>query len=441
MRYSQVFKNSVSKEVDRNSISSQPDLSVIRNQIQIKLLERLDSSLLNLSDFKNKREKLINEILNLFKQEKLILSKTQMNRLTEDLVNSILGLGILEPLINDDEVSEIMVNGENYVYIEKEGHLFPTNIKLLNEKQIYHLIDKIISPLGLRVDESSPMVDARLPDGSRINIIIPPLSLVGPVITIRKFNLKLFSLDQLVELGTLSPEMLKFLKAVITGRCNIIISGGTGSGKTTFLNALSTIIPLDERLITIEDAAELKLAQPHVISLESRPPNIENKGEISIRDLVRNSLRMRPDRIIIGEVRGKEALDMLQAMNTGHDGSLTTIHANSPEDLISRLETITLMSDVNLSTHSVKRMITAALDLVIHIRRYSDGKRRIAYISEIFLNDEEVRVKDIFVFEQEGVGSNGEVLGNFYSTGNVPNFYKKLLSKGVNLDEEIFYKT
>lgn len=433
VRNSLISKKNFFKKSDESIINSQPDLSEIRNQIQIKLLEKLDSSLFNIPDFKNKRERLIKEIINLFKEEKIILSRTQMNNLIEDLINSILGLGRLEPLINDDKISEIMVNGENYIYIERDGHIYQTKIKLSSEEQLYHLIDKIISPLGLRVDESSPMVDARLPDGSRINVIIPPLSLVGPIITIRKFILKLFSLDQLVKIGTLSNEMVKFLKSVIMGRCNIIVSGGTGSGKTTFLNALSTVIPSDERLVTIEDAAELKLAQPHVISLESRPPNIEGKGEITIRDLVRNALRMRPDRIIIGEVRGKEALDMLQAMNTGHDGSLTTVHANSPEDLISRLETITLMSDINLSTKSVKRMIIAALDLIIHMERFPDGKRRVTKISEILLEKEDVKVKDIFVFKQEGVDSDGEVLGNFYYTGNMPNFYNKLLSQGIKL--------
>ncbi|MFH1584341.1 MAG: CpaF family protein [Actinomycetota bacterium] len=433
VRNSLISEKNFFKKSDESIVNSQPDLSEIRNQIQIKLLEKLDSSLFNIPDFENKRERLIKEIINLFKEEKIILSRTQMNNLIEDLINSILGLGRLEPLINDSEISEIMVNGENYIYIERDGHIYQTKIKLSSEEQLYHLIDKIISPLGLRVDESSPMVDARLPDGSRINVIIPPLSLVGPIITIRKFILKLFSLDQLVEIGTLSNEMVEFLKSVIVGRCNIIISGGTGSGKTTFLNALSTVIPSDERLVTIEDAAELKLAQPHVISLESRPPNIEGKGEITIRDLVRNALRMRPDRIIIGEVRGKEALDMLQAMNTGHDGSLTTVHANSPEDLISRLETITLMSDVNLSTKSVKRMIIAALDLIIHMERFPDGKRRVTKISEILLEREDVKVKDIFVFKQEGVDSDGEVLGNFYYTGNMPNFYNKLLSQGIKL--------
>lgn len=425
---------------DLSKMNSHEDLNEIRNLIQYKLLERLDSSILNVSNFNDKREKLIMEILSLLKQEKIILSKTQINMLIENLINSILGLGILEPLINDEDISEVMVNGKNYIYIEKEGHIYQTNIRLSSDKQLYHLIDKIISPLGLRVDESSPMVDARLPDGSRINVIIPPLSLIGPVITIRKFNLRLFSLDQLVKLGTLNYKIVQFLKAVILGRCNIIISGRTGSGKTTFLNALSTIISPDERLITIEDAAELKLAQPHIITLESRPPNIEGKGEITIRDLVRNALRMRPDRIIIGEVRGKETLDMLQAMNTGHDGSLATVHANSPKDLISRLETMTLMSDINLSTNSVKRMIVAALHLIIHLDRFPDGKRRITNISEVLFNNKEIEVKDILVFKQEGVSSKGELMGNFLPTGYIPNFYNKLISQGIELNNEIFDK-
>jgi pilus assembly protein CpaF len=353
--------------------------------------------------------------------------------LVDDLMAEIGGFGPIEPLLHDETITEVMVNGPRQVYIERRGKLELTNVVFRNEDHVMHVIDRIIAPLGRRVDESSPRVDARLPDGSRVNAIIPPLSLIGPVITIRKFATKPYTVDDLVRFGTATPDMFDFLQACVEARLNIFVSGGTGSGKTTFLNVLSSFIPNDERIVTIEDAAELQLHQEHVITLESRPPNLEGEGEIPIRLLLRNALHMRPDRIIVGECRGGEALDMLQAMNCGHDGSLSTGHSNSPRDMLSRLETMVLMSGWELPLRSIREQVASAIDLIVHTARLKDGSRKVVNITEVYgIEDDEVQTQDIFVFEQTGV-EDGKIQGRLKPTGIRPTFMGKFRELGVAL--------
>ncbi|NSW83228.1 MAG: CpaF family protein [Syntrophothermus sp.] len=368
-----------------------------------------------------------------------VLLRVERERIMAQVLDEILGFGPITPLLEDEDVSEIMVNGPHQVYVERKGKLEPVNIGFRDDEHVLHVIEKIISPLGRRIDESMPMVDARLPDGSRVNAIIPPLALNGPVLTIRKFGSDPLTIEDLIRFGTLTPAMAKFLEACVKGRLNIVVSGGTGAGKTSTLNVLSSFIPGDERIITIEDAAELQLSQEHVVSLETRPPNIEGKGAITIRDLVRNSLRMRPDRIVVGEVRGGEALDMLQAMNTGHDGSLTTGHSNSPRDMISRLETMVLMAGMELPVKAIREQIASALDLIVHQARMKDGTRKITHITEVTgMEGDVVVLQDIFVFEQTGVDAKGRVLGRHRATGIRPRFLDKLAAAGINLSAEIF---
>ncbi|WP_197046663.1 CpaF family protein [Oceanobacillus salinisoli] len=360
-------------------------------------------------------------------------------KIVDELTNDLTGFGPINPLLLDDDVSEIMVNGPNRVYCERKGKLVLTDVKFRDNEHVMHVIEKIVAPLGRRVDESSPMVDARLPDGSRVNAIIPPLSLNGPTITIRKFSEDPFVIDDLVQFGTLTKEMAIFLDACVKARLNMFVSGGTGSGKTTTLNVLSNFIPSDERIVTIEDAAELQLGQDHVVSLESRPPNIEGKGAITIRDLVRNSLRMRPDRVVIGEVRGAEALDMLQAMNTGHDGSLATGHSNSPRDMISRLETMVLMAGVDLPVKAIREQIAGAIDVIIQQSRLKDGSRKITKITEVQgLEGDIIVLQDIFTYEQKGLDENGKVIGELMSTGVRPKFYERLENSGITISSEVF---
>jgi len=368
-----------------------------------------------------------------------VLLRVERERIMAQVLDEILGFGPITPLLEDEDVSEIMVNGPYQVYVERKGKLEPANISFRDDEHVLHVIEKIISPLGRRIDESMPMVDARLPDGSRVNAIIPPLALNGPVLTIRKFASNPLTIEDLIRFGTLTPAMAKFLEACVKGRLNIVVSGGTGAGKTSTLNVLSSFIPGDERIITIEDAAELQLSQEHVVSLETRPPNIEGKGAITIRDLVRNSLRMRPDRIVVGEVRGGEALDMLQAMNTGHDGSLTTGHSNSPRDMISRLETMVLMAGMDLPVKAIREQIASALDLIVHQARLKDGTRKVTHITEVTgMEGDVVVLQDIFVFEQTGVDAKGRVLGRHRATGIRPRFLDKLAAAGINLSPEIF---
>lgn len=360
-------------------------------------------------------------------------------RLIADIRDEVLGLGPIEALRKDDAITEIMVNGPRQVFVERMGKLELTDAKFHDTAHLMNIIERILTPLGRRVDESSPLVDARLEDGSRVNIIIPPLSLVGPCLTIRKFSKTPLSVDNLISFGTMDEKMATFLRACVKARINILVSGGTGSGKTTTLNVISSFIPEGERIVTIKDAAELRLQQQHVVTLEARPANLEGKGAITIRDLVRNALRMRPDRIIVGEVRTGEALDMLQAMNTGHDGSLTTAHANSPRDVLSRLETMVMMSGLELPERAIREQISSAIDLIIHQARLRDGSRKITYITEVQkMEGTTITTQDIFRFEQTGFDNNGKILGHFVPTGLRPSFLEKFEISGIKLPDGFF---
>ena len=361
-------------------------------------------------------------------------------RLIKEISDEALGLGPLEDLISDSTISDILVNGKDQVYIERDGKLILTSKRFISNDQVKQIIERIISPLGRRIDESVPMVDARLPDGSRVNAIIPPLSLVGPTLSIRKFGRERLTIDDLLRIGTLDEKIRDFVAACIQVRKNIIVSGGTGSGKTTVLNILSGFIPENERILTIEDAAELKLRQKHWVRLESRAPNIEGRGAVTGRDLFRNTLRMRPDRIIIGECRGAESLDMLQAMNTGHDGSLTTIHANSPRDVVTRLDSMILMSGVELPIRAIREMISSAVNIIIHTARLSDGTRKITEVSELvgMSDDLHIEMKDVFVFKQTGFDSAGKIVGAFHGTGYLPSFLAEIEMRGIPLSKDIF---
>ncbi|MBB5173482.1 CpaF family protein [Texcoconibacillus texcoconensis] len=360
-------------------------------------------------------------------------------QLVDRVIDELTGYGPITTLLKDKDVSEIMVNGPKQIYVEKKGQIVQSPMQFRDDDHVLQVIEKIVSPLGRRIDESSPMVDARLEDGSRVNAIIPPLSLVGPSITIRKFPESRLNIDDLIRFGTLSEQMAKFLDGCVKARLNVFISGGTGSGKTTLLNVLSNFIQLDERIVTIEDAAELQLGQDHVVSLETRPPNIEGKGEVTIRDLVKNSLRMRPDRVIIGEVRSAEALDMLQAMNTGHDGSLATGHANTPRDMIARLETMVLMAGIDLPLRAIRDQIAGAVDLIIQQSRLKDGSRKITHVTEVIgMEGDTIVLQDIFVFKQTSMGADGKIQGEFVSTGIRPYCAEKLERYGIHLPSEWF---
>ena len=360
-------------------------------------------------------------------------------RLTEDVLNEAVGLGPMEALLADDSVTEIMVNSFNDIYVERSGRLQKSDVNYSSHKAVLSTIERIVSPLGRRIDESSPMVDARLKDGSRVNAIIPPLALKGPCITIRKFSKKKLQSSDLVGFKAVSENMMKFLKICVEQKRNIVISGGTGSGKTTLLNVLSNFIPHGERVITIEDAAELQLAQPHLVSLEARPPNMEGRGAIPIRDLVKNCLRMRPDRIVVGECRGGEALDMLQAMNTGHEGSLTTGHANTPRDMISRLEVMVMMAGMELPIQAIREQISSAVNLIVQQSRFSDGSRRVTAINEITgMETGIIQMQEIFRFQQEGYDAEGRVRGHFVATGRVPEFYEEMRKRGLEVDMSLF---
>lgn len=360
-------------------------------------------------------------------------------RLVDELISEIMGLGPIEPFLQDSSVSEVMVNGPDSIYIERSGHLIKTETRFRNAEHLMHIIDRIVSAVGRRVDESSPMVDARLLDGSRVNVIIPPLSLIGPCLTIRKFSRDVLTVDKMIEFGSFDERMAQFLEACVRGRLNIVVSGGTGSGKTTLLNVLSSYVPESERIVTLEDSAELQLHQDNLVTLETRPANIEGEGEISMRDLVRNALRMRPDRIIVGEVRTGEALDMLQAMNTGHDGSMTTAHANSARDLLSRLETMVLMSGMELPLRAIRSQIASAVDIVVQIARMRDGSRKIINISEITgMEGDIITMQDLFRFEQQGIDSDGRLRGEFVSEGLRPLCSEKLELNGIHLPMDLF---
>ena len=372
-------------------------------------------------------------------EEGLALTRAERVRMLEQITDEIIGLGPLEPLLRDESITEVMVNGPRQVYLERSGKLELTNVTFQNDDHVMRIIDRIIAPIGRRVDESSPMVDARLTDGSRVNAIIPPLSLVGPVITIRKFASSPFTVDDLIRFGTATPAMFDFLKACVEARLNLFVSGGTGSGKTTMLNAMSAFIDGRERIVTIEDSAELQLQQEHVVRLETRPPNIEGKGEITQRELVKNALRMRPDRIIVGEVRSGEAFDMLQAMNTGHDGSMTTVHANTARDALSRVEQMIGMSGIDIPARSARAQIASAIHVVIQIGRLSDGRRKLLSLSELTgMEGDVVTMQEIFRFRQTGISPEGQVLGKFEATGIRPKFIEQVMAHGVTLSAELF---
>jgi pilus assembly protein CpaF len=372
-------------------------------------------------------------------QEAMPLSTSDRDRLVNDVQHELFGLGPLEPLLGDPTISDILVNSYRTIYVERRGKLEVTNVAFKDDEHLMRVIERIVSSVGRRIDESSPMVDARLRDGSRVNAIIPPLSIDGPVLSIRRFGAEPLRMESLIENKALTRDIADMLEMCVNARLNVLISGGTGAGKTTLLNALSAYIPADERIVTIEDSAELQLQQPHVVRLETRPPNIEDKGEVTQRDLVRNALRMRPDRIVIGEVRGGEAIDMLQAMNTGHDGSLTTVHANTPRDALSRLETMIQMTGMRLSDRAMRQQIAAAINLVVQVARLSDGTRRVTAISEITgMEGETITMQEIFQFERTGVDSQGQVIGRFRPTGIRPRFAERLKSCGLQLPRVFF---
>jgi pilus assembly protein CpaF len=413
----------------------------IKGTIHRKLLERINLANLETvtrEEAKDTIRQVIQELLH-WEEVPVALNLRERERLAEEILDEIFGLGPLEPLMKDPEVSDILVNTADDVWVERHGKLFRTDVRFQNDRHLLQVIDRIVSGVGRRIDDSSPMVDARLPDNSRVNAIIPPLAVDGPHLSIRRFKLDVLSGEDLLGKDTLTEDMLELLVGCVRARLNILISGGTGAGKTTLLNVLSSNIPVDERIVTIEDSAELQLRQPHVVRLESRPPNVEGRGEVTVRALVINSLRMRPDRIIVGEVRGPEAVDMLQAMNTGHDGSLTTVHANNPRDALNRLSTMVAMANLNLPDRAVRQQIAGGINVVIQLSRLSDGTRKVISISEISgMEGEVISMQDIFIFDRQGVAEDGTVIGKFRATGIRPKFTEVLKSRGIEFDGLMF---
>jgi pilus assembly protein CpaF len=406
----------------------------IKTSVHKELIKRIDLEKLGEMQERGGQQQLFLAIQQIITEQGVPLSGVERDKLAQEVVDEVFGLGPLEPLLKDDSISDILVNTYNSIYIERRGMLEKTSLTFQDNRHLMHIIDKIVSGVGRRIDESSPMVDARLPDGSRVNVIIPPLAVDGPILSIRRFGTSPLGAEDLLRNQALTPPMLEFLRGCVKARLNIVVSGGTGSGKTTLLNVLSGYISERERIITIEDSAELQMKQEHVVRLETRPPNVEGKGAIKQRELVINALRMRPDRVVLGEVRGEETLDMLQAMNTGHDGSITTIHANTPRDALARLETMAMMGEVRLAEKAVRAQIASAVHVIIQASRMSDGSRRITHITELTgAFSDVISMQDIFMFEKKGIGPNGKVRGRFFSTGIIPKCADKLAAAGLGI--------
>ncbi len=426
-------------EIEENGQVRRDSLQELKMHLHQKLLDRLDMAALADLDSRLLRNQIGEAIELLMQEENVFLSKESRDKLISEIQSETLGLGPIEPYMHDVGITDVLVNAAGQVYIERGGKLELTPTRFKDDDHVMLIVDRILSAVGRRVDEASPMVDARLQDGSRVNAIIPPIALDGPIISIRKFRTDILSMNDLLVNNSITPPMIQFLQGAVKSRLNILISGGTGAGKTTMLNILSGYIPDGERIITIEDSAELKLQQPHVVRLETRPPNIENRGQVTQRDLVRNSLRMRPNRIIIGEVRGPEIYDMLQAMNTGHDGSLTTLHANGPRDVLLRLETLMLLSGIDIPERAIRELISSSIDMVIQINRYSDGSRKISSISEIVgMERSTITMQEIFFFEKTGISESGEVQGEFRACGIRPKHLNRILMSGIFIDPDLF---
>jgi pilus assembly protein CpaF len=428
----------VDRNVQRRPVPQARDAYMdLKNRVQNRLIAELDPGM-DVSRTNDVRQTIKTMYDDILQEESIILGRRERDALFEVIVAEILGLGPLEPLLADESITEIMVNGAKKIFVERSGKLQRVNVAFESDEHLMRIIERIVAPLGRRIDESSPTVDARLKDGSRVNAVIPPISLQGPILTIRKFFKQPLTVEDLIRFGTVTEESVEFLRASVIGAVNIIVSGGTGTGKTTFLNVLSSYIPPEDRIVTIENAAELQLRQEHVVTLESRPPNVEGRGEISIRDLVINALRMRPDRIVVGECRGGEALDMLQAMNTGHEGSMTTIHANNTRDSLSRLETMVLMAGMELPHRAIREQVAAAIDMIVQLERLRDGTRRVVSITEVQgMEGEVITTADIFKFEQSGY-ENGRVIGRLRPTGIRPKFIDRIEQAGIHLSPSIF---
>jgi pilus assembly protein CpaF len=433
-------------EVEReasNGLASRRDpvLDELRQKVHHLLIDEVGPTLYDRRVGEDELKRHVQEQLTLIlSREKVPLSTVDRAQLMQDVADDVLGYGPIDQLLKDPEITEVMVNGPNRIYVERSGRIEPTSVTFLDETHLRRIIEKIVAQVGRRVDEATPMVDARLPDGSRVNAIISPLAIGGPFLTIRKFSKDPLTVEDLINFNSFSRPVAQFLDACVKGRLNIIVSGGTGTGKTTALNVLSSFIPTDERVVTVEDAKELQLKQDHVLPLEARPPNIEGKGEVRIRDLVRNALRMRPDRIVVGEVRGGEALDMLQAMNTGHDGSLTTVHSNAPRDTIARIETMVLMAGMDLPVRAIREQMASAIDVIVHLTRLRDGTRRVTHVTEVQgMEGDVIVLQDVFLFDfGMGVDETGHFLGRLKSTGIRPKFAEKLADYGIRLGPEVF---